>query len=249
MKKLLPKIIIALVVLLVIGGIALFVSLGSIVKKGVETVGPEITKVSIKLDGVTVSPLSGSGAIKGLVVGNPEGYKTESAIKLGEASLALDAMSVLSDKVHVKSVNIAGPEITFEGSLKGSNLTKILDNVQSAAGGGSSGGSSKKLQVDEFNITGAKISISATLMGGKAMTVPMPDIHLKDLGKGSDGVTPAELIKEVMTTITAETTKAVGEQLANLGKNAGEAAEKAAGAATDAAKKTTDSIKGLFKKK
>lgn len=248
MKKLLPKLVIGLLALAVVGAIVLYVSLGSIVKKGVETLGPQITKVSITLDGASVSPFSGSGSIKGLVVGNPEGYQTASAIRLGEASLAVDAMSIFSDKVRVKSVNIAGPEITFEGGLKGSNLTKILENVEAAAGAGESGGSSKKLQVDEINITGAKISLSATLLGGKAVTVPLPDIHLKNLGTGDEGLTPAELVKEVMTSLTREATKAVAEPLANLGKSAGEAAEKAAGAATEGVKKATEGIRSIFKK-
>jgi len=251
MKKLLLKLIVGLIVLLVVAAVVLYFSLGSIVKKGVETVGPQVTKVSVTLDSAGVSPLTGSGTIKGLVVGNPEGFKTESAIRLGEASLAVDAMSVFSDKVRVKSVNIVGPEITYETAFKGSNLTKLLENVEASAGAGGaeSGGASKKLQVDELSITGGKIHLSATLLGGQAMTVPLPDIHLKDLGTGEAGITPAELVQKVMKEVTSSATKAVAEPLAKLGKNVGEAVEKAGEAVTDSAKKATEGVKSLFKRK
>lgn len=248
MKKLLPKLIIAIVVLVIIAGVALFLSLNAIVKKGVETVGPQVTKTTVTLESARISPLSGAGGIHGLVVGNPEGYQTPSAIRLGEASLAIDAMSVFSGKVRVKSVRVADAEITFEGSLKGSNLTKLLENVQSVAGGGESTGASKKLQVDEVTITGAKVRLSATVFGGQSATVPLPDIRLTDLGTGEEGITPAELVQKVLAAVTKETTKAVAEPLAKLGKNAGEAVGKAGEEAAEGVKKIGEGLKGIFKK-
>ena len=56
--------------------------LNGIVKKGVETAGPMITKVDVKLDGANISIFSGSADLKGLFVGNPPGYTTDSAIKV-----------------------------------------------------------------------------------------------------------------------------------------------------------------------
>ena len=68
--------------------------------------------------------------------GQPRGYKTPSAINVGAASLALKPSSLLSDKIIIKSINVQGPEITFETDLKNNNLSKILANVQEATGGG-----------------------------------------------------------------------------------------------------------------
>src|SRR6266550_2996112 len=136
MKKLIVRGLIVLLILLALAVGVSFYFLGSIVKKGVETVGPQITRTEIKLDTATLSLLSGSGKLKGLFVGNPEGFKTASAIKVGAVSVGIAPGSVFSDKVHVKEVNVQAPEITFEGGLKGNNLSKLLDNVQSAAGGG-----------------------------------------------------------------------------------------------------------------
>src|SRR5438128_11352054 len=100
MTKLILRVIVVLFVLLVVAVGASIYFLGSIVKKGVETVGPQITGTEIKLDSATLSLLSGSGKLKGLLVGNPVGFKTESAIKVGSVSVGVVAGSVVSGKAQ-----------------------------------------------------------------------------------------------------------------------------------------------------
>ena len=99
--------------------------LNSIVKKGVETAGPIITKVDVKLGSASISPFSGSAELRKLCVGNPPGYKTDSAIKVEDVSVSLKPMSVFSDKVVIERINIKAPEITLEGTLGNNNLTTI----------------------------------------------------------------------------------------------------------------------------
>src|SRR5215468_317578 len=132
------KIILVLVLLIILGAVGVHFFLDSAIKKGVETFGPQITKVSVKLDSVSLSLLSGSGKIKGLIVGNPEGFKSPSAIQVGNASLALQPGSVLGDKVIIKSIAVHAPEITFETDLKQNNLSKIVANLQATTGGDAS---------------------------------------------------------------------------------------------------------------
>ena len=139
MKKWILRIGIIAVVLLVVVVAVAAMFMGSIIKKGVETVGPPITKTEMKLDGASLSIISGSGAIKGFRMGNPEGFKAPQAIKVGTVELGVKPMSVLSDKVHVTHVRVDGADITFEtqgANIMANNLSKILENVEAVAGGG-----------------------------------------------------------------------------------------------------------------
>lgn len=251
MKKFLIRGIIVLVVLIVVAVVAVGFFLDSIVKKGVETIGPEVTKVSVKLDGVSLSLLSGSGKIKGLVVGNPEGYKAPQAISVGLASMSVSPASVLSDKIVIRSIHVESPDITIEGGLKENNLTKILDNVNAYTGSSGeskpSGGQepkekkpAKKLEVDDFMVTGAKVHL------GTGPAISLPDIHLKDLGKGSDGITAADLTKQVISEVLGHTLTAAAGNLTEMGKGAIEGAGKEAG---KAAEKVGKSLGDIFKKK
>jgi uncharacterized protein involved in outer membrane biogenesis len=226
MKKVFFSLFIILAVLIVAGGIAVGFFLGPIVKTGMETVGPKITQVSIKVDAVNLSLLTGSAEVKNLAVGNPEGYKAPLAIHVGTAAVGVNPLSVLSDKIIIRSVRVEAPEITFEGNpFSGNNLNTILKNVNAATKSGGPAATNttartaqkpaKKLEVDDFLITGAKVNFNGVML-------PLPDIHLTNLGKGSDGITPAELTRRVLDALTTATVKAVANTATEVvGKDLG----------------------------
>ncbi len=261
MKKLIIRFIVTIVVVVILAALAAHLLLDGIIKRGIETIGPKLTKVDIKLQSVSLSFLSGSGKITGLVVGNPEGYKTPSAISVGSASLALKPGSLLSDKIVISSINVQAPEITFETDLKGNNLNKILANLDAATGGSGSqppkakepaqpkaAKAGKKLQVDDFVISGGKVHVSMTTLGGKAATIPLPDIHLTDLGKGPEGITPAELTKVVLQAIEKSAVQAASGAVGDIGKGATALTKDLSKTVSGSAGSITKGIGGLFKK-
>ena len=260
MKKLLIRLVVAIVVLIILAILAVSLFLDGAVKRGIETVGPMLTKVEVRLDSVSLSLLSGSGKVKGLLVGNPEGYKTPSAIQVGTASLALQPGSVFANKVVIKSIQLQAPEITFETDLKGNNLSKILDNLKAATGESEPTAAKpaqtpqpakagKKLEVDDFLISGGKLHVSVTALGGQSATVPLPEIHLVDLGKGPDGITPAELAQRVLQAIEKEALQASSGAVASLSKQAAGLTKGIGNSATGAVDQVTKGLGGLFKKK
>jgi len=239
---------IGLLVLIVVAVIVVGLFLGKIVKAGVNTVGPKLTQTTLTVGAVDLSLLTGSATVKNLVVGNPAGYTAPNAISVGVAAVSVSPMSVLSDKIVVKSIRVESPEITFEGNpLGANNLKKIEDNVNAAAASFQSSSTNqpaataapakpgKKLEVDDLLISGAKVHY------GTGLTLPLPDIHLTDLGKGPEGITVADLTKQVLSQVVSDTIKAVGSAATNIGKEAG----KNVGAGVN---KITTGIGGLLKK-
>ncbi len=208
MKKLL-----VIVFCIVIAGMVLLLVfskfIGSGIKAGVETFGPEVTQTPITLKSVDLSVFSGSGAISGLVVGNPEGYNTPHVIKLERFSMKLQPMSVFSDKIVINEIIIEGPEFIFETGvgLAKSNIGTILANIEEFTGPSDAepeeeeSGSLKNVQIDLLRITGGNVKVSNKLLGGHALTVPLPDIELTDIGANDDGTTFGESIKIVFQAI------------------------------------------------
>ena len=223
MKKAVIRILIGLVVLLIAAVVIAGFSLDGIVKRGIETIGPKLTKVDIKLDKVGLSLFSGSGRVDGLVVGNPEGFKSPHAISVGSVSLSLSPASLLSDKIIIKSIKADAPEITYETGAGGSNLKKILANLNETAGGGGNSTNAaakpgKKLEVDDVLLTGAKLHLS--LAGIAGATVPLPAIHLTGLGQDAAGITSADLTKRVLAEIEQAAAKAAAESAGDIAKGA-----------------------------
>ncbi len=231
MKKIIVRIVIGLVVLFIAALLLVGLLLDGIVKRGVETIGPKLTKVDVTLHKVGLSLFSGSGKIEGLVVGNPEGFTTPQAISVGSASLSLSPGSLLSDKIVIKYIKVEAPEITLESGLGGSNLKKILANLnESTAAGGNDAsaaakpketGPGRKLEVDDFLLTGAKLHFSLTGVG--SATVPLPDIHLTGLGQGDAGITSAELTKRVLAAIEKAAAKTAADSAGSIAKGAANA--------------------------
>jgi len=261
MKKWILRISVALVVVVIIGIVALALSLDSAIKNGVERFGPQVAKVDVKLASVNLSLLSGSGSIKGLVIGNPEGYKSPHAISVGSSSVALSLGSLLSDKVVVKSIRVEAPEIVLELGPGGSNLQKIQANLPSR---GSAAGAEnkpveerkpgKKLQVDEVVVAGGKLILEASALGGKLSEAPLPEIRLTNLGSGPDGITASDLGMRILSAIMDGAISISGDALAKAGRDAIDNAAKGASnalnqATSDAAGKAAKSINDLLNKK
>ncbi len=236
------------VVVLLVGLLAVsLLYLGPIIKKGVETVGPRVTQVDVKLADAQVGLLTGSGSLKGLVVGNPAGYKADAAMRLGEVSVAVEPRSLFGEKLHIRSVSILAPEIHLEGGLKENNLAQILANVQAFSGTNQTGSASteKKLQLDSLVVRGARVIADLNVPGLPRLELTLPDIELANLGQGPEGITAAELTRQLVSQITTRTLSAVADAAARAGKAV---IEGAAGVATDAAGQATKAAGGAAEK-
>lgn len=227
MKKILSTILLVLAGLTIVTFIVIGVYLGQIVKKGISVYGPELTQTRVSVDTVALSLLTGSAKVTGLQIGNPQGYKSTNAVTVGTIAVGVDPTSVFSRKIVIRSLRLESPQITFEGGLSGNNLSQILDNVDST---GSQGGtlstnaaaqpsSERKFEVDDLVISGAKAQVILTSPIRREMNLPLPDIHLTDLGKGTEGITAADLTRRVLSAITTTTLQTVAKTALNLDQN------------------------------
>jgi hypothetical protein len=259
MKKKLIVIGITLLVVLVGAVVVLGLSLDKLIKRAVETAGPAITKVDVKLDGVRLSMLNGEGSLQGFALGNPAGYTSPTCIQFDSASLSLVPSSIMSDKVVIRHIRLEAPVITFEGGLKGNNLNDLLkgmparqtspaetptDEQKPAEEPGS-----RKLQVDEFSLTGARVNVLIKELGGKTTTLVLPDIKLTNLGTGPEGITSKEMTRLVLDKVVKATLQTVLESGGDLNKIGESALKQLEDSGNQDATKAVRGVLDLFKKK
>jgi hypothetical protein len=72
------------------------------------------------------------------------------------------------------------------------------------------------------------------------VTLPIPDIHLTNLGTAPEGITAAEVAKKALHAVEEAST-------ATIARDANDLAKKAADAAKTAAQKAADKLKGLIR--
>lgn len=257
----------AIVVLAIAGAAYYFASnLDSLVKAVIERYGSEATQTRVTLKSVELKPTSGSGSLSGLVVANPKGFSGPEAISLGDIRVTLDIGSLQSNPIIIKDVQIIQPSISYEYASSGGNLETIQKNVQAYAakfGGGqtepkagsaSTGGEAskqpeRKVIIENLVIRDGKIAASHAALQGRVISASLPTIQLKDIGKGSNGATPAEVAEKVLGTISAQASRvATGELQKQLGNLLKDPAGAIGGATGGAAGGAADKLKGLLGK-
>ena len=244
------------VVVVVVAVVFLFSSLDSLIKEAVEKYGSEIIQAEVRLNKVEIDVTSGQGGLSGLKIGNPKGFEAPSAFELGGISVKLDIGSVTEDVIVIKEIVISKPQVTYELGTGGSNIDAIRNNIDryvKAHGGGKSEagsdaktdaetdeGGGPKLVIENLYIRGGTVSVSANipLMKGRKMTAPLPDIHLKDIGKEEKGATPGEVAEEILASVG----KSVSDAMSGIG--VGGTLESLRTGLAGATKSVTDAVSG-----
>lgn len=204
---------------------------GPAIKAAVERIGTRITQTPVALVEAEMDILRGTGSLRGLEIGNPDGFETRAAVQLGSISFAVG--SVRSNPIVIREIIIDRPTVTYKHDFGGpSNIEVIRENIKAFAtargsaassaassASGSAGsaadsatdsddtGQERKVIVEDLHIVSANLSISAKGFGGNAVIQTLPEIHLTDIGKDRGGVTPAAAAQEIMAALTSQATE------------------------------------------
>ncbi|MEO5961346.1 MAG: hypothetical protein ABIZ49_13705 [Opitutaceae bacterium] len=243
----------ALLVLAAAGYVTMRFFLGSIVKTGVNRLGPHMTQTTVELQGAKISPLSGVGTLDGLTVGNPKGWSAANAVRLAKIHIDVEPSSLFRDIIIVNEIVIDQPEITYETKFVSSNIGDILKNIEQATGGGkptdpaAKGEKPLKMIVKKFSLRNGKVTLGVV---GTAVAMPLPLIELTDLGVAEGGITPAGVLGAVMRDVLSSIIGATKDALLKVGSTSGVAAadvaKKTGAAAGEISKKGIDAVKGFF---
>jgi len=212
MKKILLGAV-AIVLLLIIGGVTyLYLSLNSLVKKAVETVGPAITKTDVTLASANLSPFSGSGRLNGFFVGNPKGYEAPYALKLGSIAVSIDKGTLFKNPIVVNSIELREPQLALVGTPGGTNLQDLMQNIKSygsskqtpstpsATSPSGKQQEGRKFIVKSVVISGTTLDVSLGALGQHVnQSLTLPEIRLQNLGTTSDGLSAAQLSEQILT--------------------------------------------------
>ncbi|HET6201386.1 MAG TPA: hypothetical protein VFI25_01140 [Planctomycetota bacterium] len=200
-----------ILLLLALGG-------GSILCAGLEKGTAAATGLSSHVDSASLNLFAGSVAVSGFRLGNPPGFKTDSALAVGRLSVDASLPSLLSDMVVVDSIEIVEPEITLEVSATGTNVGEILDRLEGKRGPadrkpGGSGAEGKKLRVAEIRIRGARVRLGAPLLAPVPTTIPLGDLTLRELGSGAkkDESTLGQLLEKVLGALALAAARSTGD--------------------------------------
>ncbi len=197
-----------LVLLITIGGGVYFLlsNLDDLVKSAIETYGSQATQTTVQVESVKIGLQNGSGEIRGLTVGNPQGFIGQLAFSLGEISTQIELTSLSEEMVAIEYVRVLGPEIFFELNAEGKTNLNVLKKELAAGSSESSASSSQessetpKLLVRKLLFTGGKIHARVIPLN-KNYELKLPTIELENIG-GKSGASPAQIADQVLKILT-----------------------------------------------
>lgn len=280
--KILVGVFVVLLILLLGAILTLPMTIGPLVKSAAATFGPKALGVDVSIGDVKLQPLAGQLTISDIKIGNPKGYSSKDAFAVKTIEIKLKTGSLIKgDVIEIKKILIDAPEISYETKDGLSNFDTMLARAKAAEKSedakdpkeSSGKKSKKKVIIDEFILTGSKVSYASALTFNKPITLPLPPVKVTDIGKESGGASMIEALNQVFGSIvgglkemitqlatgSADALKGAGkaatDALGNVAKSGTEAvgalgkgASEAAGAAEDAVKDTGKKLKGLFGK-
>lgn len=205
-----------LIGIVVLVGVIGYISINKIAKAGVEHGGTYALGVDTKLKDINVGVLSGSLSMNGLSIANPEGFKADHFLSLGDGNVQVSLGSLMSDQVDVPVLKLSDIQIDLEKDKGKANYDVILEHLAKVTGGEEpsqpaekTGG--KKFVVHELLIKNVKVN--AQVIGGISVPVVIPEIKLTDVGSDGEGVTLGDLSGIIVTSILATTVETAGDIL------------------------------------
>lgn len=255
-----------------------FPSIGSVVKAAVEQVGSDLTQTTVRLDDVRLSLSDGKGSLHGLHMTNPSGFEETDAFAFEVIAIDVDLSTLASDVVVINEIVVEKPRIRYEIGEKGTNIDTIRSNVESQQGGGTSSDSTEtpSFVIKNLYLRDGTVSLAATGLFDEQLAVPLPDIHLTDVGQDGAGASPGDIVEQTLAAVGGGITTAVadidldgirqgaedvatdagkaiedaaeetGKAASDVGDAIGEGAEQAGEAVSEGAEAAGKAIKGLF---
>lgn len=184
MKRVLKFILIPVVILILLA-ITLTFTIDSIVKSTIESRGSEILQTELSADNVGISLFTGSGSIDGLTIANPEEFEGGEALTISTVQMSIDISSLFSDTVVVNQIKIQNLNVNYRLKPTGSNLGKLMDNLESYQGEADEESESVMI-IDLFVMEESTVSINTQFEELETISVNLPYIERKGIGRGGN---------------------------------------------------------------
>lgn len=205
MMKIVIKALLTLVVVIALVLIGGWFYMDRILYQAIVRVGPQVTGTSVELAEVQIRPLSGEFGLRGLNIGNPEGFVAPYVFALGGIDLAVDPATFNEPVLVINNLTIDQPRISYEATPQGDNLRTLQANIARNTGADESQvedqpeqEAGRKVIIENLVIRSGQISVSHYLMPDQVVDVALPELQMTDLGRRSGGATVAEVSSQIL---------------------------------------------------
>jgi len=211
--------VLIVLVLLIGGGIALYLNLNGIVRRTVQDQATQQLGVQTTLGGANVGLFSGNVALNDLQISSPNGFAAPKMFTLGGTKVDVSYGQLRADPKHVESITIDAPKLVIEQSGGQFNFKALMDQMPKGEPKTEDPNQKPmKLIIDKLRVNNPTVVVRPGNLSGIAgatglklpeeLTLAIPSIEMSDVGSGEGNQNGAALMDVVMTVITTMAAKA-----------------------------------------
>ena len=206
-------IVLLLIVVVVIGAVAIYVYLDSIVKSVVVKQSTSSLNQQTSLGAAHVSLLGGNVKLSNFQVSSPSGYKSPTMMTLGGLDVGAKLSELRADPIKVQQITIKDPKLVIEMAGTKFNIKQFMDALPAGEDKPTPEGEKPlKLIINDLNVQGAQVVFRPDLAALSAMpgigsslgglkqeyVLTIPPLDLQNIGSG-EGNQNGAAIKEVVS--------------------------------------------------
>ena len=247
-------VIVILLVLILGGGLYYSLSnINAIVKRGVESKGPEITTTDVNLDSVDIELFKGRAQLDRFTIANPPGFNSPNLFEAEQLVFKVDPSSVRSDVIIIDEIIVEGVKVTAEQKGLNTNIQTMLKAIQEnlpksrqEEKEASDAGQEPHFMVQHLRFADSGMRVITEKYGEKEFLIPA--IEANNLGSKANGLTASELGVAILKPYLEQAKKVAQERIQDLAEDElkGAAEKKLKEKFGEDAEKALDKVKDLF---
>jgi len=158
----------------------------------------------VQLCSVSTALWGGGIELRGLALGNPAGYSSHTMLSLDRATLQVRPGTMLSNRIEVEHLVLAGPVIRVEVGEGRTNVDVFLRTARANwASAATPFNKDARLLVNRLTVTGGRMIVATP--DGNVRDIPLQGMELTNLrGKGDCGIDNQELLSSVVCELTRQ---------------------------------------------
>ena len=212
--------------LLIAGGVLLWVNLNSIVERTVESQSTASLNLQTELDAAALSIFGGSVRLDDLKIASPQGFDAPQMFTLDNANVNVNVGELRGDPVRIESIRLDKPKLVIERTGNKFNFKQAMDLMPKTAEA-PPGEEPLRMVIGELTVTDPLVVVRPGQLNipgitlPEEITVPIPTITLKNIGtdeSAQNGAAIKDVVMQVITVMAANAANSdkLPDQLQNL---------------------------------
>lgn len=196
--KLIGGLVSVLILLLVAGGIFVYLNFGGLAKGLAERIATDALGVKVNIGSLDISLENKTASVNNLSIANPPGYDGRHAMTAEKIVIGLNTAS--KQLIDFDDIDVIGSVVNLEVTPNGTNLTDLKELAMQKKQTESVGSEAIRVIVRKMAIGASTLNPRVTLLPGQDLgSIKIPAINLSGIGEKENGVLAKEAIVQVIT--------------------------------------------------